>query len=69
MVKCCFNCVFASELSGLPFIDTCDIDEHEITDAFEECCDEFIDIESDIKTGYMELLVAARERSGFEQEG
>ena len=56
MVKCCFNCVFASELSGLPFIDTCDIDEHEITDAFEECCDEFIDIESDIKPGIWNCL-------------
>lgn len=40
----CFNCAYCSEHYP-SFKDTCDIDEHEVKDVKNECCDKFIQVE------------------------
>jgi hypothetical protein len=40
MSECCFECVMCSEHYP-SFKDTCDLDEHEISDVEHECCEHF----------------------------
>ncbi len=45
-MKRCFDCAYCSTLVHIPG-DICDLDEHYISDVYNESCEKFVEVEVD----------------------